>query len=184
MTEVEALLAQRMAQLQSHVRGRWIGYEREAVIEFVRAADEAACVTQLGLPNHPVNPNSHYFILKGVTPALATLLPDMKKQDRGLPFAPSNLTLAANTDGMLAEFGRLATLQRLASLEHYGLARSRCIDAGTAEKSKAVAERPSEPLLNNQHTLSSPKKAMIFAKNIGPEGGCRTASFFGSKIQI
>ncbi|MBS1833236.1 MAG: hypothetical protein JST65_11000 [Acidobacteria bacterium] len=131
MTDFEALIERRMTDLQRHVRSLWAGREREAVIEIVRAADEAACVTQLGQPRQ--SGQRHYFVLKGVTSALATFLPDMEGQGRGLQFGPSNPELAAVTDGMLVEFGKIATLRRLASLEHYRLARSRNIDAHTVE---------------------------------------------------
>lgn len=131
VSDVEAIFGRKAADLKASYREAWRGREREAVIEIVRAADEAACITQLGLSR--LWRREHYFILKGVTPALSTFLPNMMGQGRGLPFGPSNPELAAITDRMLVEFGKLATLQRLASLERYQLAESRNTDPNTIE---------------------------------------------------
>jgi hypothetical protein len=46
----------------------------------------------------------------------------------GLPFGPASPRLASLTDSMLAEFGKVAELQRLAELERYGLSRSEMTD--------------------------------------------------------
>jgi hypothetical protein len=131
MTEAETLFDQKLAELQNHVRNLWAGREREAVIEIVRAADEAACIFRLG----PVEAQTEtrQLILKGAAPALATFLPLLRSSGRGLPFGPSTPTVAAIVDGMLHEFGKLAALQRVAALERYGLAECVLVGTGTMQ---------------------------------------------------
>ncbi len=128
--EAEPILLNKFAELQARVRELWSGVEREAVIEIVRAADYAAFINSI-MPAGDQGKESLRLILDGVAPALSALLPRIVNAGAGLPFGPTTPEKAKLADGMLAEFGKIAELQRLAALERYGLSRSSLIDAAT-----------------------------------------------------
>ena len=119
---VEAVFQAKLAELKVRVLDVWQGHEREAVIEIVRAADEAAFATRF-FPEDDPNRKTRRIILSGVAGALATFLPAIKHSGPGLPFSPTNDSRMAWIDSMLIEFGKLAELQRIAAMERYGLAR-------------------------------------------------------------
>lgn len=123
---LDSLLHTKLAELETRALTVWSGHEREAVIEVVRAADEAAFAVRFFLEDP--HRDLRRIVLSGVAPALATLLPRMTG-GAGLPFSPSNETRAGWIDDMLLEYGKIAEVQRVAELERYGLARSERIDA-------------------------------------------------------
>ena len=124
------MLAPRLAELEKRAREVWKGVERQAVIEIVRSADEAAFAIRF-LSQGEADARTFQTTLHGVAPALATFLPALKGSGPGLPFGPSNPATASWMNGMLLEFGKIAELQRIAALERYGLCKSERIDART-----------------------------------------------------
>jgi hypothetical protein len=130
MNEAETVLAAKLAELEARAREVWKGHEREAVIEIVRSADEAAFAVRFLSPTG-TDARNYETILHGVAPALATFLPALKGSGAGLPFRPSTPQVASWIDGMLLEFGKLAELQRIAAFERYGLCKSERLDART-----------------------------------------------------
>src|ERR1051326_2238477 len=127
MCEAEAMLAPRLAELEKRAREVWKGVERQAVIEIVRSADEAAFAIRF-LSQGEADARTFQTTLHGVAPALATFLPALKGSGPGLPFGPSNPATASWMNGMLLEFGKIAELQRIAALERYGLCKSERIE--------------------------------------------------------
>jgi hypothetical protein len=128
--EAESILQAKFAELQGRVRELWAGLEREAVIEIVRSADYAAFISSI-MPADDPGRERLRLILDGVAPALATFLPKVVNGRAALPFGPATPGIVEWADSMLAEFGKIAELQRLAALERYGLSRSTLIDATT-----------------------------------------------------
>lgn len=142
----EPILQEKFAELQAQARRTWNGLEREAVIEIVRSADYAAyiilCSSEAEEPLDRAASDRLRLILLGVAPALATFMPLMKG-GRGLPFGPATPQIVGWVDSMLLEFGTLASLQRFAAMERYGLGRSEMVDATTIrlEMQPGIAEQ-------------------------------------------
>jgi hypothetical protein len=124
----EAILETKVAELQARVAEAWRDRERQAIIEIVRSADYAAFVNRFMAVDGSGRQDVR-LILAGVASALATFLPKVANSGAGLPFGPASQEVADWTDSMLAEFGKIAELQRLAGLERYGLSKSEMVDA-------------------------------------------------------
>ena len=123
MSHVEAILESKTRELQQIALSQWRGHERLALTEVARAADQAAFSVTF-VPLEQLDWEREWHILFGVAPALAAFLPLVRAQPgTGMPWMPSNEELAGWTDDLLHDLGKLASLQRLAELERYGLAR-------------------------------------------------------------
>lgn len=128
MSHAESLLEAKTREIQALALKAWSGYERVGLIEIARAADHAAFSMNF-VPPERLDWGREWDILFGVAPALAAFLPLIEaKPGTGIPWVPSTEASAAWTDSLLSEFGKVASLQRLAELERHGLARTEVAD--------------------------------------------------------
>jgi len=123
MSPAEVILESKTREIQKIALEYWKGYERVALTEVVRAADQAAYSVTFFPPEH-LDWEREWYALFGVAPALGLFLPLIHaERGTGMPWMPSNEMLAGWMDSLLYELGRLASLQRLAALERYGISR-------------------------------------------------------------
>jgi hypothetical protein len=128
MLHAENILEAKMREILALALRAWKGYERLGLVEIARAADQAAFSVTF-IPPENLDWACEWDILFGVAPALAAFLPlTGAKPGTGIPWMPSTEKSAAWTDALLRELGKVASLQRLAELERYGLARCEVVD--------------------------------------------------------
>src|SRR5580704_894289 len=128
MSLAQSILESRTQEVQQIALRAWNGYERLGLVEIARAADQAAFSVTFVSPEQ-LDWEREWHVLFGVAPAFAALLPLIRAQPgTGMPWMRSTEQSAEWTDSLLYEFGKLASLQRLAELERYGLARCEVVD--------------------------------------------------------
>lgn len=124
ISEADQLLSAKADILTGALLSYSKGHEREALIQIVRSADDAAFSNRF----HPYDATTHFRhvnIFRGVAPALAAILPRVDAPvGSGLPTSPSTNESARRFDGNLFELGKIAGLRRLLALEASGLTRS------------------------------------------------------------
>lgn len=99
------------------------GYEREALIEFVRSRDLHTYFLHSFNPaeiGHKLARESS-LIKMGLSAVLKSFLPIIEQYEDGLPWLPSNKRNALWADKTLIELGLLVYLKRLAFSERFGL---------------------------------------------------------------
>jgi hypothetical protein len=116
-----------MAETQAAVTTAVAGHERQAITEIFRTLDMCAFAfrmapNRLELVKHDVG---RHLMLMGAAPALQPLLAKVGSCGGPMPWGPSSDRFEGYMDRYLWRCGALHSLHRLASLERYGLSRTR-----------------------------------------------------------
>jgi len=121
------LLEHLLAKSQALAAENLAGMERQAITEVFRTLDMCAFAFRMA-PNRlelVKRDVAHHTILMGAGPALQPLLAKVGSCSGPMPWSPSHTPFTEHMDDYLWRCGVLHSLHRLASLERYGLSRTR-----------------------------------------------------------
>jgi hypothetical protein len=108
-TSAAAVLAAKESDLHRRVVEAYRGWERFALLEIVRAADHAAVLQRFSTLDDSEN-ESQSYILRGIAPALAAILPHIgAAEGGGIPFGPTRVENARFIDSYLHQIGLLSS---------------------------------------------------------------------------
>lgn len=116
MSDAETLIHAEIGRYQRAAEEFWQGNAQQAVTAICRALDMYAARARWGLADA-----SHYGLL-GAVNALSSFSAKAAETAGPLPWGPSRTNEIAVANGYLEACGKLWHLERLAALEHFGLA--------------------------------------------------------------
>ena len=130
-TAAEVRLSDIFYNYVSRTSARWRGYERVLLVELVRALDESTFALTLAMNRDELRSRDfvRHSIVHGAAAGLRPFLQNVQNTPGGVPWGPTTPELSLFADTYLKNCGKLSNVQRIASFERYGLAKSHFVSS-------------------------------------------------------